>query len=153
MHLDIGLPLLSELEQLCQAFWQNHNQQNHSHNQDKAITSHEQRESPDHAQHLDNANNHIEPNHSFNSRRQNQNSEPDSYLVGQQHTHDNHEMRTGQDHFSLSKECKSLSQNNNSGQESSQPLQVNNSVLGQCNKPGKISKAQWNSITDDSSFL
>uniref|UniRef100_A0A669BGT6 LIM domain kinase 1 n=1 Tax=Oreochromis niloticus TaxID=8128 RepID=A0A669BGT6_ORENI len=27
MHLDIGLPLLSELEQLCKAFWQNNNHQ------------------------------------------------------------------------------------------------------------------------------
>uniref|UniRef100_A0A7N6BNG8 LIM domain kinase 1 n=1 Tax=Anabas testudineus TaxID=64144 RepID=A0A7N6BNG8_ANATE len=30
MHLDIGLPLLSELEQLCQAFWQNHNHNDHT---------------------------------------------------------------------------------------------------------------------------
>uniref|UniRef100_A0A8D3EDW4 non-specific serine/threonine protein kinase n=1 Tax=Scophthalmus maximus TaxID=52904 RepID=A0A8D3EDW4_SCOMX len=32
MHLDIGLPLLSEVEQLRRAFWQNHSHQNNSHN-------------------------------------------------------------------------------------------------------------------------
>uniref|UniRef100_A0A673BWH7 LIM domain kinase 1 n=1 Tax=Sphaeramia orbicularis TaxID=375764 RepID=A0A673BWH7_9TELE len=34
MHLDIGLPLLSELEQLRRTFWQNHNHQNHTNNKD-----------------------------------------------------------------------------------------------------------------------
>uniref|UniRef100_A0A3Q3R3K7 LIM domain kinase 1 n=1 Tax=Monopterus albus TaxID=43700 RepID=A0A3Q3R3K7_MONAL len=29
MHLNIGLPLLSESEQLCRAFWNSHDQQNH----------------------------------------------------------------------------------------------------------------------------
>uniref|UniRef100_A0A3Q2ZXQ5 LIM domain kinase 1 n=1 Tax=Kryptolebias marmoratus TaxID=37003 RepID=A0A3Q2ZXQ5_KRYMA len=38
MHLDINLPLLSELEQVCRAFWKNHNQ-NHTHDQDKPVES------------------------------------------------------------------------------------------------------------------
>ncbi|XP_029304707.1 LIM domain kinase 1-like isoform X2 [Cottoperca gobio] len=42
MHLDIGLPLLSELEQLRRDFWQNPNHQNCSYNQDKPPDSHEQ---------------------------------------------------------------------------------------------------------------
>ncbi|XP_017276744.1 LIM domain kinase 1 [Kryptolebias marmoratus] len=42
MHLDINLPLLSELEQVCRAFWKNHNQ-NHTHDQDKVLVSHEQK--------------------------------------------------------------------------------------------------------------
>uniref|UniRef100_A0A672GLV6 non-specific serine/threonine protein kinase n=1 Tax=Salarias fasciatus TaxID=181472 RepID=A0A672GLV6_SALFA len=35
MHLDIGLPQLSELEQLCRTFWQNHNHENLTHNRDE----------------------------------------------------------------------------------------------------------------------
>lgn len=181
MHLDIGLPLLSELEQLCRAFWQNYNHQNHSHNQGTAINSQNhtpcsqpQRQRPNHKQCWDNANNHTEPNHL--SLSQDQNSAPDSYLDGEQHTHDNHDMRTEQDHSSLSEECKNHSQNkslncrststdldkngsetyehnNSSGHEPSQPLQVNNSVLDQCNRPKKTSRVQWNKSTDDSSFL
>uniref|UniRef100_A0A672GLG3 non-specific serine/threonine protein kinase n=1 Tax=Salarias fasciatus TaxID=181472 RepID=A0A672GLG3_SALFA len=36
MHLDIGLPQLSELEQLCRTFWQNHNHENLTHNRDES---------------------------------------------------------------------------------------------------------------------
>uniref|UniRef100_A0A672GQ92 non-specific serine/threonine protein kinase n=1 Tax=Salarias fasciatus TaxID=181472 RepID=A0A672GQ92_SALFA len=42
MHLDIGLPQLSELEQLCRTFWQNHNHENLTHNRDESPVSHEQ---------------------------------------------------------------------------------------------------------------
>nr|XP_020473727.1 LIM domain kinase 1-like [Monopterus albus] len=70
MHLNIGLPLLSESEQLCRAFWNSHDQQNHAHHQDKTIISHEQtqcsspqRQSPSHKQCSDNANNHTKLNH------------------------------------------------------------------------------------------
>lgn len=181
MHLDIGLPLLSELEQLRRAFWQNHNHPNHSHNQDKTLDSHEQthgshpqRQGPDPNRHSDNANNHTEPNHFTQS--QDQNSKPD----GEQHTHDNPDMRT--EHSCLSRECNDHSQDksqmccrststdsvkngsetyehsNPSGQpqakhEPSQPLQVNNSLLGLSNSPREICKALWDRSTEDSSFL
>lgn len=151
MHLDIGLPLLSELEQLCRTFRQNHNHQNPSHNQDKALNSQQQRQSPGHTQHWDNANNHTEPNNL--SLSQDHNSAPDSYLVEEQNTHDNHGTRTEQDNSSLSKDCKNHSQDTSSVHEHSQPLQVNNSVVGHRNTPRRTSSAQWNRSTDDSSFL
>ncbi|XP_037605748.1 LIM domain kinase 1-like [Sebastes umbrosus] len=115
MHLDIGLPLLSELEQLRRAFWQNPNHQNHSHNQDETLDSHEQthrsqpqRQSPDPKPHSDNANNHTEPNHLTQS--QNQNSPPDSHSDVEQPTHDHHDTRTEHDHSCLSRQCKDHTQ-------------------------------------------
>uniref|UniRef100_A0A665TSJ1 non-specific serine/threonine protein kinase n=1 Tax=Echeneis naucrates TaxID=173247 RepID=A0A665TSJ1_ECHNA len=57
MHLDIGLPLLSELDQLRRDFWQNHNDQTPSDNQHNTMNSHElshcsqpQGQSPDHTE-------------------------------------------------------------------------------------------------------
>ncbi|XP_044079802.1 LIM domain kinase 1-like [Siniperca chuatsi] len=115
MHLDIGLPLLSELEQLSRAFWQNHNNQNHSHNQDKTLDSHEQthcsqpqRQSPKPKRSPDNAKKHIEPNHLTQS--QDHYSTPDSHSDGEQHTHDNNDMSTEHDHSCLSRECNDHSQ-------------------------------------------
>nr|XP_046266332.1 LIM domain kinase 1-like [Scatophagus argus] len=113
MHLDIGLPLLSELEQLCRAFWQVHNQQNHFPNQDKTLEPHvqnqcsePQRQSPNPKRRSHSANNHTEPNHFTQS--QDQISTPESHLDEQQHMPDNHDMRTEHDH--LSQECNEYSQ-------------------------------------------
>lgn len=147
MHLDIGLPLLSELEQLCRTFWQNHNQQN----QDVALNSQQKRQSPDHTQHWENANNHIKPNNL--SLSQDQNSAPDSYLVNKQNTHDKHGTRTEQDNSSLSEDCENNSQDTSSAHEHSQPLQVSNAVVDHRNMPRRTSSVQWNRSTDDSSFL
>ncbi|XP_078122213.1 LIM domain kinase 1-like [Sander vitreus] len=113
MHLDISLPLLSELEQLRRAFWQNHNHQNHSHNQDETLDFHNQqthnssqpqRQSPDPKQHLENANNYIKPNDL--TQCQNQYSTPDSHSDREQHTHD----RTEHGHSCSSRECNDHSQ-------------------------------------------
>lgn len=181
MHLDISLPLLSELEQLRRAFWQNHNHQNHSHYQDETLDSHNQQthnssQSPDPKQHLENANNYIKPNDLTQS--QNQYSTPDSHSDGEQHTHDS----TEHGHSCSSRECKDHSQdksqtfcrststdsgengsetyerNNLSGQpkaqdEPSQPLQVNNSLLGPSNRPRRTCRALWDISTEDSCFL
>lgn len=182
MHLDIGLPLLSELEQLHKVFWQNH--QNHSHSQDKTLNSHEQthssqpqRQSPDPTQSSDNGNHHEEPNHLTKS--EDQNSTPD--LDREQHTHDHHDMRTEHDHSCLDKDCKDNSKEKNqsccrsssrnsdedrsepyehglSGQpnaqlEPTQSLQVNNSLLGQSNRPRGTCRVLWDRSTEDSSFL
>lgn len=181
MHLNIGLPLLSELEQLRRAFWLNHNHQNHSHNQDKTLDSQEQtaqKQSSDTERHLDNANNHTEPNHLTQS--QNQNSTPDSHSDREQSMCDNHDTRTERDHSCLSTECKDCSQNKSqtccrsmstdSGEngsyehknpsrqskaqdEPSPPLQVNNSLIDQINRPRRTSRVLWDRSTEDSSFL
>ncbi len=99
MHLDIGLPLLSELEQLRRAFWQNYNLQSNFHDQDKIldfntplVPSQPQTQSPDLKRHSDNASNHTERNHLTMSK--DQISSPDSHANGQQHTGDNHEAMT-----------------------------------------------------------
>ncbi|XP_045895767.1 LIM domain kinase 1-like [Micropterus dolomieu] len=182
MHLDIGLPLLSELEQLSRAFWQNHSQQNHSHIQHNTLDSHEQthcsqpqRHSPDPKQSPDNANNHIEPNHFTQS--QDHDSTPDSHSDGEKH-----DMSTEQDHSCLSRQhndhshdksqtcCRSTStdsgkngseaygHNNTSGKpkaqyEPSQALQDKNSLLGRSNRPRRTCRALWDRSTEDSSFL
>lgn len=174
MHLNIGLPLLSELEQLRRAFWQTHNPENHPHYQDKTLNSHEQthcsqpqRQSPDPKQCSDNTHNHIEPNHLTQSQ-DHKNSTPDSHLDGEQHTQDNPDMRT--EHNSrLSRECNDLSQDksqtccrststdSDNGPETyehnNKSLQDNSSLLGQSNRPRRISKVLWDRATEDSSFL
>ncbi|XP_053187283.1 LIM domain kinase 1-like [Scomber japonicus] len=115
MHLDIGLPMLSELEQLHRDFWQNHNHQSHFHNQDETLNSHQQthssklhRESPDATQSSDNGNNHKEPNQLTQS--EDQNSTPSSHYDGEQHMHDHHDTRTENGNSCLSKDCKDHSQ-------------------------------------------
>uniref|UniRef100_UPI0037E7F133 LIM domain kinase 1-like n=1 Tax=Semicossyphus pulcher TaxID=241346 RepID=UPI0037E7F133 len=171
MHLDIGLPLLSELEQLRRAFWQNHNHQNHSHNKDRTLDSPEQthcslsqRPSPNTNQHSDNAINHIESNHHTQIRDQISTSQSQS--DEKQHTHDNRDIRTEQNHSCLSREYEDHSQdetqfsckhNNPPGQpnakhEPSKPLQVNNSQLDRSNRP-RSCRAQWDSSSEDNSFL
>lgn len=176
MHLDIGLPLLSELEQLRRAFWQNHNRHNHFHNQDKTLDSREQtqcsqphRQSPDPRRHSDNANNHIEPNHL--TQIQDQNSTPASHSEGQQLTHDNHDMRTEDDH--LSEECNDhhsrdkcqtccRSASTDLGKNGSETYEHNN-PSGQpktqqeasqwSNRPRRTCRVLWDRTTEDSSFL
>ncbi|XP_029029898.1 LIM domain kinase 1-like [Betta splendens] len=177
MHLDIGLPLLSEIEQLCRDFWTNYNNQSRSDKQDNTslnLTTCLQQEGErlDHKQYCDNTGNHKEPNHL--SLSQDQNSAPDRYLDGQQHTHC--DIESEQNHSNLSEEFKNHSQdkslysrstnadfskngsgtyehNISLGHEPSQPLQVNTMVLGQCNRPRSTSRAQWNKSPDDGSVL
>lgn len=175
MHLDIGLPLLSELEQLRRAFWQNHNCQNHFHNQDKTLDSHEQtqcsqpyRQSPDPRRRSDNANNHIEPNHL--TQIQDQNSTPESHSEGQQLTHDTHDTRTEYDH--LSKECNDhspdkcqtccRSASTDLGKNRSETYEHNNpsgqpktqqETSQRSNRPRRTCRVLWDRTTEDSSFL
>lgn len=170
MHLDIGLPLRSELEQLSKTFWQNHNIQDNIHDShEQTHCSQPQRQSPD----PDNTNNHTESNHLTQS--QDQDSIPDSHSDGQQNMQDNHSMRTEQVHSCLKRECINYSQDesqccrtmtdaetckheNHSGQENiqhepSQPLQDNSSDLDQSNRHRRTCRALWDRSTEDSSFL
>ncbi|XP_069575746.1 LIM domain kinase 1-like [Brachyistius frenatus] len=173
MHLDIGLPLLSELEQLCRAFWQNTTHQNTTHIQDKTIVSQEQtqcsqsqRQNTTLTQCSDTAIDHTETNHCTQS--QDQNSLPDN-LNGEQHTHDDCGVRTGSQGTSQSC-CRSTSTDSyKNGSESyehndptgkakgqhdaSQPLQVKNSLFGHSNRPRRTCRVLWDSSMEDSSFL
>lgn len=175
MHLDIGLPLLSELEQLRRGFWQNHNHQAPSQIQDHTPDSHEethctQQQSPDPKQRLDNSNEATEPN-----------STPAGHSDGQQQQPNNHDTRTENSHSCLNTECTNDSQHKSqhcrslntdsgkngsetcentvpSGQEKvqhqrSQPLHVNSSLLGKSNRLRRTSKVLWDKSTEDSSFL
>ncbi|XP_062261645.1 LIM domain kinase 1-like [Platichthys flesus] len=166
MHLDIGLPLLSELEQLCRAFWKNHTQLNDSHNQSNTLSSHElthcsQRrgQSPEPKGCTDNANDHMESSHLPQS--QDQDSKPDSHLDGQHHTDDS---RTEHDLSCLSRDCVNHSPDNRkccmsaSGESDkdrsetceSGRVQVNSSLLCQHRKTCRV---LWDRSTEDSSFL
>ncbi|KAK2828220.1 hypothetical protein Q5P01_019254 [Channa striata] len=134
MHLDIGLPLLSELEHLSTAFWQSHSHQN----QDKTLHSQTEfhcSQSPDKQQCSDNANNHVDPDD--HHQNQKQNDQPDSFFDGQQHIHNNSDLRTENNHSGLSTACKNHSQNK----------------LSQSNRPIETCSVIWDRSTDDSSFL
>lgn len=160
MHLEINLPLLSELEQLCRAFWQNENLQNHPHNQDTAIHSQipcSQPQRPENNQCSENANNHIELN-------LDQNSTLGSYLEEQQYRHNN-DMRTEHDHSGLSRKCKNHSQDMHQycrststdfGNHKSKTFEHRDTTeheLSQTNWPKRTSKVLWDKSTCDSSFL
>lgn len=171
MHLDIGLPLLSELEQLLRAFWQSHNPQIHFDKPDKSLGSHEptksQRQGPD-RWHSDDSNKQAGPNHL--TQKQDQNRITESSLKGQQHVHDNQDTRTETNH--LSKECNKHSPDQNqtccrsvstdSGANwscqhnncSGLPQQeVSQTLFGQSSRPGRTCKVLWDSTTENSSFL
>ncbi|KAM7398187.1 hypothetical protein PAMA_006198 [Pampus argenteus] len=170
MHLEIGLPMLSELEQLRRTFWQNHELNSH----EQTRSSQPQNQSPDPTQSSDNGNKHNEPIHLTQS--QDQNSTPDSHSDREQHTHDHEDMRTENDHFCLSTDCKdhleeksqrccrsdkdtsetyehSPSRQPNTQCEPSQPLQVNNSPLRRSNRIRRTGRVLWDRSTEDSSFL
>lgn len=174
MHLDIGLPLLSELEQLRKAFWLVHNHQAPSDNRDDTLNSHEetpseqpQRQSPD----PDSANNNTE-------QSQDPNSSPEGHSDGQQQQPNNHDTRTENNHCCLNTEsmndaqhksqcCRSVNTDlssetyehkNPSGQAKvrhspSPPLQVSSSLQGKSNRLRRTSKVLWDRSTEDSSFL
>ncbi|XP_041863975.1 LIM domain kinase 1-like [Melanotaenia boesemani] len=173
MHLDINLPVLSELEQVCRAFWKNHNYENHTHNLDMSLVSCEhncslpegQSSSPE--QCSDNASNLTKPDDFTHS--QGQKSSSDSHLNGEQNTHssDNNE-KTGSKEKSPSccrsastdsclNQSESYEDSNFTSQakpqlESSQPLHGRNS-LGRSNRPRRICRVLWDRSTEDNSFL
>lgn len=174
MHLDIGLPLLSELDQLRRTFWQNHKLQNSFHNQDKTLESPQQvhclqpqKQSTDRTEVL-NASNHTELNQLTQS--QDRNSSPDKPSDRQ-----NHEVRSENNHQSEDSEDKrqtcctstdthsdkngsETNENNNPSaqpkcqREPSRPLQVNNSLRSQSSIP-RTCRASWDKASEDSSFL
>lgn len=172
MHMDISLPLLSELEQLRRAFWQRHN---HFHNQEKTLDSHEQiqcsqphGQNPKPQRYSDNAINYIQPKNV--TQIHGQSSTLKSHLDGQQHAHDHHDTRTEISH--LSKECidhahdksqmcsrstktelgKNGSETYEQDSPSGQPKTLQEDSQ-QSSRPGRICRVLWNRSTEDSSFL
>lgn len=158
MHLDIGLSLLSELEQLRKNFWQNH--QDHVHNQDKPPGSQEQtqpqRRSSDHRHHSANANDDKGPNHL--SQIKDQYHTLESHL-GQQHPEDSHVMRSENNH--MDKECKNeiccQSDKNEPNQQKKTSHQPQEEIAQAMSSPSnglrKMCSALWDRSTEDSSLL
>lgn len=186
MNLDIGLPLLSEYEQLRRAFWNNQNHQHHSHNLDTTLDSHgqnhssrSQKQSSETKLCSDNVIDHIELNHQ--TQRLVPSNTSNSCVDKDKHTQDNHDKKTENNQSCFSKKrdccshekrhfCKSTSKDSSkngcetsknsstsvqpkSKNEPSKPLQVNNSQLDQSDGPRRMCRVQWDSSTEDNSFL
>ncbi|XP_074528465.1 LIM domain kinase 1-like [Halichoeres trimaculatus] len=186
MNLDIGLPLLSEYEQLRRAFWNNQNHQHHHHNLDMTLDSHgqthssrSQKASTDTKLCSDDVSNHRENYHL--TQRLDSSSTSNSHVDKDKHTQDSHDRKTesnkstsGKKYESCSQEkrlfCKFTSKDSSkngfetskhsspSGQlksknEPSKPLQVNNSPLDRSDGPRRLCRVQWDSSTEDNSFL
>lgn len=161
MHLDIGLPLLSELEQLRRAFWQNRSHQDLLHSQDETPDSPDlQRCSPNPKRRSNTAKSPAEPNHLTQS--QEQFDALKSHLHGHEETLSNYEM-TQQESDSCPQDqsqtfCKSATTDSDhkgfdSEHQASQPQEVKNSQLGQPNRIQKICRVLWDRTTEGSSFL
>uniref|UniRef100_A0A8C6WQX3 LIM domain kinase 1 n=1 Tax=Neogobius melanostomus TaxID=47308 RepID=A0A8C6WQX3_9GOBI len=172
MHLDIGLPLHSDLEQLRSNFWKKYS--NHIICEDTNLNcsqqaDNEQQSNRTDSKHLlDNENNQIELRSASASAERN--SPPDSHSDDDQLGPDEYKKRTDSSRICSKKECKkhfmsngcsqkicrSLAKeanckcNNSAGQrkqqlESSQPLHENNCHTGQTNKPGRVCSVPWDS--------
>lgn len=154
MHLDIGLSLLSELEQLRKHFWGNH--QDHNHNQEERPGSqeqaHPQRRSPDHRRHSGNANKDKGPNHL--SQIQDQYHTPESHL-GQQHPQDSHVRRSDKNQVDKNPTCcrSDKTEPNQDKKQSHQPQEDIAQIL-HCPSNGlRTCSALWDRSTEDSSLL
>ncbi|XP_068188152.1 LIM domain kinase 1-like isoform X2 [Antennarius striatus] len=115
MHLNIGLPLLSELEQIRRAFWQKQNQQNLLHNQEKTLVSHDhysqlQRQSPDPKQCSNEANSHTDAN--YLAQNQDQNGTTGHHSCGHKGSDANHTVTQLTEHNQL-EESNNYSQDKN----------------------------------------
>lgn len=120
MHLDIGLPLLTELEQQRKAFWQKHDHQHKSLNQNRALSPEHnspqlQRHILDPKQTLDSTNNHSEPTHLSLSQSQDQKTTCDCPSGSQHHNKDHGGARTDSDHCCLTGEHEDISKDESHG--------------------------------------
>uniref|UniRef100_A0A1A8HUD7 LIM domain kinase 1 n=1 Tax=Nothobranchius kuhntae TaxID=321403 RepID=A0A1A8HUD7_NOTKU len=151
MHLDISLPLLSELEHVSRAFWENHTPKS-THNQDTPIVSHKQKSSAPELQ-----------SHSQNSINRKD-------LNGLQQVCDNgHDMKTGSQDTCQSccrststdlsmSDCETHEDSKLTGQPTSQheplqPQQVRTPLHDNSSRSKRTSKVLWDRSTEDSSFL
>ncbi|KAM8899266.1 LIM domain kinase 1-like isoform 2-T4 [Spinachia spinachia] len=156
MHLNIGLPLLSELEQQTRVFWQNHNHQRPCHNQDKSLDGQEgtlrsqlRREGSGPTQYRDRGNNHTQP--------QTKNSIPGTHSETEPPARDLTCYRLASTdpgkHGSETDERADPSVQPKAEDDPLQPLQVNLTLLGHSNRPRRTCRVLWDTSTEDSSFL
>lgn len=155
MHLDIGLCLLSELEQLRRNFWENH--QEGEHKQDGPPGSGDQtqpqRRSADPRQDSASANDDKGPNHLSQIKDQ---YLPAKSRLGQQRPQDGHVMRSGDNH--LDKGCKNETCCRWDKNEPNQQDETSQEELGQAlgspsNGHRRTCSAVWDRSTEDSSLL
>lgn len=155
MHLDIGLSLLSELEQLRKNFWGHH--QDHNHNQEEPPGSQEQAppqgRSPDDGQHSGKANKDKGPNH-LQDHLQDQYHTPESHL-GQQHPKDSHVMRSDKNHVDKNPTCcrSDKTEPNQDNKQSHQPQEDVAQILHRPSNGLRTCSALWDRSTEDSSLL
>lgn len=156
MHLDISLPLLSELEQVCRAFWKIHNQQNNTPDPRKTLMPPGQ-QSP-RSECSNNANSRTEPGDFTRSRGQE--SSLDGSLNGVKNIHDDGRK----DAIVSSSRSTSPDSGKTEGEsyehcdftdqpKSSEPPQVKNSLLARSSRPRGTCKVLWDRSTEDDSFL
>lgn len=157
MNLDISLPLLSELEQLCRAFWKKHNHQNQVENQnDTAVFALQDNLSPKLCSNK--AKSHTE--HDQLPLCCGQNRKPVKDVNGEEHAH-GHNVRTKSQHTNQSwcesinsdsgkSECASHEDGNIKGRAKSQHEP---SLVGRPNRTRRTCRVLWDRSTEDSSFL
>lgn len=166
MHLDIGLPLLSELDQLRKNFWQNRNYQNLIHNEDKSPDpceesgcSQPQRQSAETRSRPESANNNQNTTQSRLERLNSQHSQDEST---------EHGLLSGECTENSPDKCRNCcsSAGTQSGQNGSEPYENNNqsgepqsqreaseSLLEESNSITRIRGVLWDRSTEDSSLL
>lgn len=140
MHMDIGLHLLSELDQLCKTFWQNRNNQNLIHNKDSPQPQ------------VENANSNQNGVQSPFNRL---NSQQDATITGCSHPGGECDgLSLDQCHNSCSSagiESRTESHENNNTSRQTQ-TEVSEPTAGQSNRPRRICSALWDKSTEDSSW-
>ncbi|XP_011481562.1 LIM domain kinase 1 [Oryzias latipes] len=170
MHLNIGLPLLSELEQLCRAFWKDYDHLNLTPNQD--VTEHQKlcsqtEEQTNSAEHCtENTNNNTESY--LLTLSQNSNIPLESHSNGNLERHsDLNNVRNGSKDSNLlslkitdsgQSECDTCETMNNSTatpesqQESSEPQQVKgHTTLSRSSRPRRVCRVLWDKPPEDTS--
>ncbi|CAN9501110.1 unnamed protein product [Ophioblennius macclurei] len=154
MHLDIGLPLLSELEQICRTFWQNNNRENHASSQEETPVCHGQSQSSE-PQRLspqqcsDSTSNRTEPDQPPHS--EDQHSNPVKQSNGKQHACDEWTSGVCESGSETSEQNSPARQRKLKG-ESSPTMKVKN-LLVRSSRPKNLSRAMWNGSVEDASVL
>ncbi|XP_056140788.1 LIM domain kinase 1-like [Lampris incognitus] len=168
MHLDIGLPLLTELEQHRRAFWQNHSSHNQTLSPGNNHSPQTQRRSLDSHGYSDIISNHLQPDHLTNSSQNSTHhshtdttqNKPNHRDTGSNHSHscfnEEHVNRSQLNKNDISKrqyEHNNHSEYLNPQHEPSQQQEGHRPPAGQSHRPRRICRVVWDRTTEDSSFL
>ncbi|XP_077360794.1 LIM domain kinase 1-like isoform X1 [Festucalex cinctus] len=142
MHLDIGLPLRSEMEEICKIFWQNHQ---HSSELDNLSTYSPHSQTPNTSP--DNGNNHNDqlPHTSENC------TPHDCEHLNQELAEQNVNTISSPNRFLMSdtSECHEHGQ----AQSHTEPSQVDSLPAGPSNRSRRICRVLWNRTTQDDQSL